>query len=117
MIIKLLSAFLLVASAYVGWWAVSSASFLWLLPAVLLLVVAFGLFLRKRWSQYLWYLIALAVSVSWVVSVVRVARSGWPYDNALSSVISLVPGLLLIAVCAGGSAVVANHFRASKNAL
>ncbi len=117
MIINLLSAFLLVASAYVGWWAVSSSSLVWLLPSVLLLVAAGGLFLRKRWSPYLWYITALVISVSWVVSVVRVALSGWPYDNALSSVISLVPGLLLVGVCAGGSAVVAKHFRASKNAL
>ena len=117
MVIKLLATFLVVVSAYLGWWAVSAASFLWLLPAVVSLIAAVGLFLSKRWSQYLWHVMALAVSLSWVVSVVRVALSGWPYDSALSSVVSLVPGLLLVAVCAGGSAVVAKHFRGNKNAL
>jgi hypothetical protein len=29
----------------------------------------------------------------------------------------LVPGLLMVAVCAGGSAVIAKHFRSNKNAL
>ena len=44
MVIKLLTVFLLVASAYLGWWALSAASFLWLLPSVVLLVAAVGLF-------------------------------------------------------------------------
>lgn len=117
MAIKLFASFLLVVSAYVGWWAVSAASFLWLLPAVVTLITAVGLLLRKRWSQYLWHTLALVISVSWVVSVVRATLAGWPYNNALATVISLVPGLLLVAVCAGGSVVVAKHFRGSKSAL
>ena len=117
MTIKLLASFLLVVSAYVGWWAVSSASFLWLLPAVVTLIAGVGLSLRKRWSQYLWHALALVASLSWVASVVRVALSGWPYESALATVISLIPGLLLVTVCAGGSLVVAQHFRGSKNAL
>ena len=51
MVIKFLAGFLLVASAYLGWWAVSAASFLWLLPSVLLFVAAVGLFLSKRWAN------------------------------------------------------------------
>ena len=117
MTIKLLASFLLLISAYVGWWAISAASFLWLLPAVVTLIAAVGLFLSKRWSQYLWHALSLVVSMSWVISVVRVALSGWPYDSALPTVISLVPGLLLVAVCAGGSAIVAKHFRSNQNAL
>lgn len=117
MIIKLLASFLIVVSAYVGWWAVSAASFLWLLPAVAILIAGVGLFLRKPWSQYLWHALALVASVSWVASVVRVALPGWPYESALATVISLIPGVLLVAVCVGGSLVVAQHFRGSKNAL
>ena len=117
MVIKLLAIFLLVVSAYLGWWAVSTASFLWLLPSAVTLVAAVGFFLSKRWAQYLWHVMAAVVSLWWVVSVVRVALSGWPYDSALLSVISLAPGLFLVTVCAGGSAVVAKHFRGNKNAL
>ena len=117
MTIKLLASFLLVVSAYVGWWAVSSASLLWLLPAVVSLIAAVGLFLNKRWSEYLWHFIALVASLSWLASVVRVAMSGWHYESVLESFISLIPGLLLVTVCAGGSAVVARHFRGNKNAL
>ena len=117
MIIKLLSVFLLIVSVYLGWWAVSAASFLWLIPSAILLVAAVGLFLSKRWAQYLWHVMAFVVTVSWVVSVVRIAMSGWHYVSALDSIISLVPGMFLVTVCAGGSVVVAKHFRGSRNAL
>ena len=117
MILNLLAGFLLIVAAYVAWWAVSSAASAWLVLAVLLLVSAFGLFRRKRWSQYLWHLIAVASTASWLVSIVRAAQSGWPNGSALDTAISLVPGLLLVALCAGGSAVVVKHFRGSKNAL
>lgn len=117
MVIKLLATFLLVVSAYLSWWAVSAASFLWLLPSVVTLVAAVGLFLSKRWAQYLWHVMAAVVSLWWVVSVVRVALSGWPHDSAILSAISLAPGLFLVTVCIGGSAVVAKHFGGSKNAL
>mgnify|MGYP007022264209 CR=1 FL=1 len=116
MIIKFLAGFLFVASVYLGWWALSTASFLWLLPSVVLLIAAVGLFLSKRWAQYLWHVIALVVSLTWVVSVVRLALSGWPNESALTTIISLVPGLFLVTVCAGGSAVVAKHYRGAKNA-
>jgi hypothetical protein len=116
MTIKLLATFLLVVSAYLGWWSVSAATLFWLLPASVSLIAAVGLFLSKHWSQYLWHVVALAVSLSWVVSIVRIALSGWPYDSALSTIVSLIPGLLLVAVCAGGSAVVAKHFRDDKTA-
>ena len=117
MTIKLLASFLLVVSAYVGWWSITTASFLWLIPAVITFIAGTGLFLRKRWSQYLWYAWALIVSLSWVVSVARVALYGGPYDSTLATVIALAPGLFLVVVCAGGSAVVSKHFRGGKNAL
>ena len=117
MTIKLLALFLLVISAYLGWWSVSTQAFLLLFPATISLIAAVGLFLSKRWSQYLWHVIAIVVSLSWFVSIIRLALSGWPYDNTISSAISLVPGLFLVAVCAGGSAVVTKHFRGKQNAL
>ena len=117
MLIKLLASLLLLFAAYLGWWAVASGSFWWLAPCLFALVAASGLFLGKRWAQYLWHVIALVVSISWLSSVVRVALSGWPYDTAFTSFVSLLPGLLLLIVCAGGSAIVTKHFRGIRNAL
>ena len=111
MTIKLLALFLFVIASYLGWWSISTPAFLWLFPAAISLIAAVGLFWSKRWSQYLWHVIAIIVSLSWVVSIIRLALSGWPYNNTISTVTSLVPGLFLVAVCAGGSAVVTKHFR------
>ena len=115
MTIKLLASFLLMISAYLGWWSVSTSAFLWLLPATILPIAAIGLFLNKHWSQYLWHVIAIVVSLSWIVSIVRLTFSGWPYENTISSVISLIPGLFLVVICAGGSSVVSKYF--SKRSL
>lgn len=115
--LNLLAGFLFIMSAYVAWWALSSAVFVWLALAAVFLVAAAGLFRRKRWSQYLWHSIAITATVSWLVSVVRAAQSGMFNGNALDITISFAPGLLLVSLCAGGSAVVINHFRGNKNAL
>ena len=117
MAIRLLAAFLIVVSGCVGWWSVVSAQWLWLVVAFAPLLVAIGVVLRRPWSEYLWYLIALSASVWWIVTVIRVAVSGWPYHDALSSVISLVPGVLLLMVCLFGSIAVRRHFRERENAL
>lgn len=115
--IKLLAGFLLVVSAYLSWWAVSAGSFFWLLPSGISIVASVGLLLSKSWAQYLWHVMALVVSLWWVVSVVRVALHGGHDDSAVAWVISLIPGLFLITICAGGSAVVAKHYRGKKSAL
>ena len=117
MIIKVLAAFLLLVSAYLGWWAVSSAAPLWLAPAVVLLVAAIGLLRGQRWAQYLWYAMSAVASLLGVFSVVRVALSGWPHGTVLASAISLTPGLLLLLVCVGGSIAIAKHFRGGTSAL
>lgn len=117
MVIKLLATFLLIVSAYLGWWAVSSTAGLWLFPALVALVGAIGLYLRKRWAQYFWYGIALIACVWWVVSVLQVAISGWPQQTTVSSIISLLPGLLLLTVCIGGSFDIAKRYRRASNAL
>jgi hypothetical protein len=114
MIVKILAAFLLSVSGYLAWWAVSYLELLWLLPAVVSFVAGIGLFLRKAWSQFLWYAIALAVSVFWIVSVVRIALSDWPDPDILGSIISLIPGALLLALCAGGSVAVYRYFRSGS---
>lgn len=110
MVIKLLATFLLIVSAYFGWWAVSSTAWLWLFPALVALVGAIGLYLRKRWAQYFWYGIALIACVWWVVSVLQVVISGWPQQTIVSSIISLLPGLLLLTVCIGGSFDIAKRY-------
>lgn len=110
MIVTLLAAFLLLVAGYFAWWAVSYVQLWCLLPAAVALVTGIGLFHRKRWSQYLWFAIALSASAFWLISIVRIALSGWPFSDILESIISLLPGLSLLALCAGGSIAVYKHF-------
>ena len=105
MIIKLLALFLLITSAYFSWWSFYAASFTFLPFALITLITAVGLLLSKRWSQYLWHTLALVVSVWWVIPIVRLMMSGWPDGDVPDTIISLVPGLFLITLCAGGSVV------------
>ncbi len=78
---------------------------------ILALVGCVGLLLRKKWSQYLVYVVLLGIIVSWAIGVWQVAATGWPYADPLSSIISLAPGILLVLFCAGCGLVVFRYFR------
>ena len=116
-IVRALAVLLLLAAAYLGWWSIVYGQYLWLVAAAVAVEAAVGLALRRRWGEYLWYLIALTASVLWLVVVIKVAMSGWPYPDVVSSVISLIPGFALLAVCVFGSIAVARHFKGARNAL
>jgi hypothetical protein len=113
--VKLLAALLVLYAAYVAWWAIAASTPLWLAASVIGFITATGLFARKRWAQYLWHALAACVTLAWVVELARVVQSGWPYQDTVSSVISLVPGLFLLVICGGGSFVVARHYRMGSN--
>ena len=117
MIVKILGMLLIVASGYLAWWAISYASWLWLIPSAFAFVGAIGLFLNKRWGSYVWYAIALITSAWWLQSIVKLLISGWPEESVFNTGISLIPGLLLLVVCVGGSIAVAKQFRSAADAL
>ena len=117
MVNKLLGGFLLIVSAYIGWWAVSSTARLWLLLALVVFLCAVGLLMQKRWAQFLWHGIAIASCVWWLISVVPIAASGWPHATLSHSFISLLPGFMLLAVCIAGSVAIERHHRGASSAL
>jgi hypothetical protein len=59
---------------------------------VLALLTAGGLLLLKVWAEYLAYVFAAGLSLSWVYAVWQVSLRGWPYSESLGTVLSLVPG-------------------------
>ena len=93
------------------WIAYSAQNWVPAAWGTLVLVGCVGLLLRKKWSQYVVYVFLLGVIVSWTIGVWKVAATGWPYSDFLSSVISLTPGILLVLFCAACGLVVFRHFR------
>jgi hypothetical protein len=114
--VRFLSAFLLLVAAYLAWWAIAYGGVVWGLGAVVSLATSVGLFTGRSWGRLLWYLVALTVGSAWIASIGRHALTGWPYSDLPRTLISLLPGLLLLVICGGGSLAVARQFRGAKNA-
>ena len=81
--------------------------------ALLPLIGAVGLFLRRSWARFPIYAFSVCVVPTWVAYTMWfLAKKGWPYySTTLESVLGLVPGLLLCGGCALGSWIVHQHFR------
>jgi hypothetical protein len=75
------------------------------------LVTAGGLLLLKAWARPVAYLFAAWLVLGWFYAVGQVISRGWPYVDWLRTVLSLVPGVLFLIVCAGGSWVVHKEYR------
>jgi hypothetical protein len=84
--------------AYTAWLAMA-ANVWFILWAVPCFAGAIGLALGKPWSRYFVYVVAIFTVLGWLAVVGSVAMRGWPYHDVTRSVISLIPGLLLVAAC------------------
>ena len=80
------------------------------------LVGAMALYSSHPKSRYFVYTASAAISIAWILSVLYVALTGWPSYDLLQSIISLIPGLLLLTACVGCSIHAARHFRHSSGA-
>jgi len=101
-----------------GYWAVletlkseNSIDPFSLVFASLSLIATIALYLRKNWSKYLIYSIALLTSGTWLLAIYVVAQNGWPYATIQETIISLIPGFLLLPICICGSIVVHKYFK------
>jgi hypothetical protein len=75
-------------------------------------VVAGGLVFLKAWAKYPAYLFAAGLAFSWIYAVrLSVGRGLWPYPDRLTTVLSLIPGACLLAVCVGGAYIVHRQYR------
>jgi hypothetical protein len=61
------------------------------------------------WSRFLVYGLAAFVVLTWLYAVWHVARVGWAYSTATDTVLSLVPGLVLVVACAGCALIASRH--------
>ena len=115
MIVRVLGIFLLLYAAYLANSFAQLPAFATGLWALWALTCGVGLLVHRRWAAYLWYALALFASLSWIWAVFGVIRSGWPYADAFSSVISMLPGACILAICGLGSVAVAKQFSRSAS--
>jgi uncharacterized membrane protein YjjP (DUF1212 family) len=95
-------------------WLVTVYDSLWFLAwSIPCFLGGIGMILRRAWSQYLFYVVATCTAGGWAINVGMLAFSGWPYRDAQSTVISLVPGLLLVAFCISASIHIRRYFKAN----
>lgn len=78
------------------------------------LIAAIGLLLNKKWSQYLVYFFASVTSILWLYILWFINSNGWPHDDVANTIISLIPGVLLLMVCICSCVVVYKHFNKSE---
>lgn len=74
------------------------------------IAAAIGLLLLQAWAKYVAYVLAGGFASSWIYAVSQLAVHGWPYPDRLTTVLSLIPGACLLAVCAGGAYVVHRQY-------
>lgn len=73
----------------------------------LCIAIALGLVFGEVWAKYLWYAIAASISVVWLGANAGLIWSlflSLLTDIRMYRVVSLIPGLLLLAVCGCGIA-------------
>jgi uncharacterized membrane protein len=103
--------FLAVHAAYSFGGAYPSFALLPVASGLLSGVTAIGLWLSRRWSQYPVYVIAAFLGAYFIWYMVALVDLGWPYEDNIQSVASLVPAGLLLIFAVGASAYVFRRFR------
>lgn len=94
---------------------VNNRQLIWELFGTAALAGAWGLLRNSLWSQYVIYVIAAMLTVSWVVVVWQLMGEGWVTEHVTAVVFALVPGALTVVVCVAVSLAVFKHFHPAKN--
>jgi hypothetical protein len=109
--LKLTAIFLAAYTLYSFWGAYSSQNLSPIVGGLLAIVASVGLFLRRSWSQYFVYAVSTLSVLSWLWAIWMVVQHGWPYLTVAESLISLIPGIVLVFLAVGISVVAQRAFR------
>ncbi|HEY0683862.1 MAG TPA: hypothetical protein VGD45_16135 [Steroidobacter sp.] len=112
--LKLISLFFGLHAAYCFWGVYEYLSLSALLSGCLSAAAAIGLWREKRWAQYVVYFISASIGLYFGWYMWGLVGSGWPYQDTVRSVISLIPGTLILMFGIGASAHVFRVFRLKK---
>ena len=113
MAVRVIATVLLCYGAYTLWLVVAYSSVWFLLWSVPCPAGAVGLALSRRWSQYVYYLVASCTALGWAGFVVIYVAPAWA-SLELHYIIKLFAlGFVLVSFCIWSGTVVYRHFRAS----
>ena len=105
------------AFLFAAFFAVTAALASAFLPALVSSVGVVGaaaLFVSHPHARFVVYGASAVVALSWLVVIARTAFAGWPVAGSVQSLISLIPGLLLLSICIGCAILAARY--PSRNA-
>lgn len=105
----------LVAHGSYNIWAITvTHDYRYLVWVIGCFTAAVGLILSKSWSQYLVYLVSLATAGGWAYTVIQITMNDWHYSGVQETIISLIPGFLLVSVCVLFSVFVYKYFNKQR---
>ncbi len=100
--------------AYSAWAGIENGVLWYVISGGIFIAGGIAVLFRQRWSRFLVYALALWVSGGWVYVVwLQYSLGRVPHRSAVQHSLGLLPGLLLLGVCAGLSYVV--HKRLGKD--
>ncbi len=108
----------LVVAAYGGYAlgeGVNNHQLIWAVFGIAALASAWGLLRNSRWSQYVIYMIAAMLTISWAVGVWRLTAEGWVRDHPADAVLALVPGAVSVLVSVALILAIFKHFHPAKS--
>ena len=86
-------------SAYVLWLAVDVGHWTYWGWGAITVIAALGIGLTKAWAENIIHCIALVTIIGWGYVIWGLYAIGWPYTDAMSSILALIPGLLTAVIC------------------
>lgn len=96
--LRIVAIILIFYAAFSLWSAVAYHTALPLVGGALAAIAAVGVWLRRGWARYTVFAVSSLFVLSWLWVTVSVALRGWPYETWSSSIVALLPGLVLVAL-------------------
>jgi hypothetical protein len=109
-----LSAFFAFYAIYCCWTLFYQLSPLAAVVACLCGAAAVGLWLKQPWSRWIVYSISTLLCLYFAWYVWGLVQLGWPYESGTKSIVSLIPGSVLLMFGIAAAVHVRRFFRATK---
>jgi hypothetical protein len=112
--IQIVAVVLAIYGIYNVWMVAKYGQPLFLLWTATCLLASAGLWMKKPWSRFVVYAVCSLTILGLLFFVGAMALNGWPYPGLAKTVVALIPGVLVVALCVWFIVVSFRFFRAAK---